>query len=83
MKKGKRAVKCLATKKDKAQTSAKIEYALLILGSSQRLIKIVGTQGVKNSTMLNPYGGESVEASEVKVLQKIEFYYYKVGLGAK
>ena len=37
---------------------------------------------MKNSTMLNPYGGESVGASEVKVLQKIEFYCYKVGLGA-
>ena len=47
----------------------------LILGSSQRLEpfgKIVGTQGVKNSTIMNPYGGESVEASEVQALQKIE-----------
>ena len=44
----------------KTQTSAKIEYALLILGSAERLIKIVGVEGVKNSTMLNQYGWESV-----------------------
>ena len=46
--------------KKSSKTSAKIEYALLELGSAQRLIKIVGVEGVKNSTMLNPYGGESV-----------------------
>ena len=33
----------------------------LVLGKSERLIKIVGVEGVKSSTMLNPYGGESVE----------------------
>ena len=33
----------------------------LVLGKSERLIKIVGVGGVKSSTMLNQYGWESVE----------------------
>jgi len=33
----------------------------LVLERFERLVTIVGVQGVKSSTMLNPYGGESVE----------------------
>jgi len=33
---------------------------------------MVGIEGVKNSTIMNLYGRESVELSEVQALQKIE-----------
>ncbi len=71
-------IKGRANKKAKSFEKAKLRRQRrnricdLELGKSERLIKIVGIGGVKSSTIMNLYGRESVELSEVQVLQKIE-----------
>ena len=58
--KGRANEKAKSFEKAKLRRQRRNRICGLVLGKSERRIKLVGVEGVKSSTMLNPYGGESV-----------------------